>query len=48
MQTLKSTRLEGRIIGNTLNLPKHEDVILNSMTQTREKLDSFVLSRADF
>ena len=29
-------------------LPKHADIILNSMTQTREKWDSLVLSRADF
>ena len=34
-----------RIIGKTLPLPRHKDIILNSMTQTKEKWDS--LSRAD-
>ena len=29
-------------------LPKHEDIILNSMTQTREKRNFLILSRADF
>ena len=43
-----STRLEGRIIGKTLTLPKHEDIIINSMTQTREKWNSLALSRTDF
>ena len=41
-------RLEGRIIGKFLALPKHEDIILNSMTRTRKKWNSMVLSRADF
>ena len=31
----------------TLALPKQEDITLNSMTQTREKWDSLVLSRGD-
>ena len=39
---------QARIIGKTLTLPKHEDIILNSMIETREKLDSLDLSRADF
>ena len=37
-----------RIIGKTLTLHKHEDIMLNSMNQTREKWDSLILSRADF
>ena len=28
---------QARIIGKTLTLPIHEDIILNSMTQTRKK-----------
>ena len=36
------------VIGKTSTLPKHGDIILNSMIQTREKWDSLVLSRADF
>ena len=40
-------RFEGRIIRKFLTLPKHEDEILNSMTQTRKKLNSLVLSKAD-
>ena len=39
---------QARIIEKTLTLFEHEDIILNSMTQTREKWDSLVLSRADF
>ena len=38
-----------RVIRNveirSLSLPKHRDIKLNFMTQTREKLDSHVLSR---
>ena len=41
-------KLEGRIIGKFLTLPKHEDIILNSMTQTREKWNFLVLTRANF
>ena len=41
-------RLLVRVIGKTLTLLKHEDMILSYMTQTREKWDSLVLSRADF
>ena len=41
-------RLEGRIIGKFLTLPKHEELTLNSMTQAREKWNSLALSRADF
>ena len=37
---LTSTRLEGGIIGKTLTMPKQEDIILNSMTQTKEKWNS--------
>ena len=40
-------RLEGRIIRKFLTLAIHEDVILNSMTQTRKKWNSLVLSRDD-
>ena len=29
-----------RFIGKALSLPKHENIILNSMMQTREKWDS--------
>ena len=47
MQTLNDV-IKIRIIGKTLPLPRHGDIILNSMTQTREKWDSLVLSRADF
>ena len=32
----------------TLSLPKYGDIILNSMTQTREKWESKVLGRPDF
>ena len=32
----------------TSTLPKHEDIIQNSMSQTREKWESIVLSRDDF
>ena len=28
--------MEGRIIGKTLTMPKQEDIILNSMTQTKK------------
>ena len=38
------TRLKGRIIGKTLTMPKQEDIILNSMTQAKEKWNSFALS----
>ena len=31
-----------------MTLPKHEDIILNSMTHIREKWDSLVLSGTDF
>ena len=37
-----------KIIGKALTLPKQEDITLNSMTQTREKWDSLVLSKGDF
>ena len=39
---------QARIIGKTLILPKHEDIIPSSLILTREKWDSLVLSRADF
>ena len=49
MQTLNvDYDLQTRIIGKSLTVPKHKDIILSSMTQTTEKLDSLVLSRADF
>ena len=32
----------------TLTLPKHGDVILNTMTKTRKKWDSLVLSEPEF
>ena len=34
-------------MGKTLASSRHEDITLNSMTQTREKWDSLALSRAD-
>ena len=34
-------------MGKTLTSSRHEDITLNSMTQTREKWDSLALSRAD-
>ena len=37
-----------KVIGKTLTLLKQKDIILNSMTQTREKWDSLVFSRGDF
>ena len=36
------------IIGKTATLPKHRDIILNSMSQTREKWNSDVFKRADY
>ena len=36
------------VIGKTSTLPKHGDIILNSMSQTRGEWNSLVLSRADF
>ena len=42
----KSVRVE--LSEKFLSLPRHGDIILNSMTQTREKWDSHVLSRPDF
>ena len=50
MQTLNfNLDLQSRIVGKCLTLPKHEGIILNSMTQTtRGKWDFLVLSRADF
>ena len=35
------------IIEKTSTLLKHEDIILNSMSQTKEKWDSLVLGRAN-
>ena len=37
-----------RVIGKNLTLPKHEDIILNSLTQVREKWVSLFLRRANF
>ena len=34
-------------MGKTLTSSRHEDITLNSMTQTREKWDSLALSRTD-
>ena len=49
MQTLNvDSDWQARIIGKTLTLPKHKDIILSSMTQTTKKWDSLVLNRADF
>ena len=39
---------QARITGKTLTLPKHEDVKLNSITQTIEKRISLVFNRAHF
>ena len=35
---------QAKIIGKTLTLLKHEDMIINSMTPTTEKCNSLVLS----
>ena len=49
MQTLNiDLDYEVKVIGKTLTLLKQKDIILNSMTQTREKWDSLVSSRGDF
>ena len=49
MQTLKvDYDCQVRVIGETSPLRKHGDVILNSMSQTKEKWDPLVLIRADF
>ena len=37
-----------RVIGKTLALPEHGDIILNTLSQKIEKWDSLVLSSADF
>ena len=42
----KFVRLE--LSEKNLPLPKHGDLILNSMTQAREKWDSHLLSRPEF
>ena len=42
----KFVRLE--LSETTLPLPKHGDIILNSMTRTKEKEDSHVLGRPEF
>ena len=36
-----------RVIGKTFALPKYEDIILNSMTQTREKWGVELISEWD-
>ena len=49
MQTLNvDLDYQVKVIGKTLTLLKQKDIILNSMTQTREKWDSLVFSRGDF
>ena len=49
MQTLNiDLDYEVKVIGKTFTLLKQKDIILNSMTQTREKWDSLVSSRGDF
>ena len=49
METLKvDYDCQVRVIGETSSLRKHGDVILNSMSQTKEKWDPLVLIRADF
>ena len=49
MQTLNvNYSWQARIIRTTFALLKHKDIILSSMTQTTEKWDSLLLSRADF
>ena len=47
MQTLNVNLLES-YQKETLLLHKHEDIVLNSMTQTREKWDNYALSRPYF
>ena len=47
MQILNVTENFQVTLVKTLTLLKHEDVIINTMTQTREKQDSLVLSRPD-
>ena len=47
MQTLNAD-YQVRVMGRTLTLLKQEDIILNSMNQTREKLGSLVLGIGDF
>ena len=48
MQTLNVDEdYQVRVIGKTFTLLKQEDIILNSMNQTAEKRDSFVLSRGE-
>ena len=49
MQTLNiDLDYEVKVIGKTFTLLKQKDIMLNSMTQTREKWDSLVFSRGDF
>ena len=48
MQTLNVNYNCQVSLEKTLTLPIHEYIILNSMTQTREKLHSRVLSTLDF
>ena len=49
MQTLNvDLDYQVKVIGKTLTLLKQKDIILNSMTQTREKEDSLVFSSGDF
>ena len=49
MQTLNvDLDYQVKVIGKTLTLLKQKDIILNSMTQTREKWDSLAFSRGDF
>ena len=38
-------RLEGRIIEKIYTMPQQEDMILNFMTQAKEKWNSLALSR---
>ena len=45
---LSGQALQVGIIGKTSTLPKHGDIILNSMSQTRGEWNSLILSRADF
>ena len=49
MQTLNvDLDYQVKVIGKTLTLLKQKDIILNSMTQAREKEDSLVFSSGDF
>ena len=36
----KKNQKKQRVAGKTLTLPKHEDIVLNSITKTRKRWDS--------